>query len=96
MTMNNMNDDQWFDKFKPVANPNNDSGYLVDDVCYLFSPYNNEDMKKVQDADPECVWTMLDAEDDTVIGAGFTRINAIGYFITELPIEDWGAEIDMD
>lgn len=60
-----MNDDQWFETFEPIANPNGNGGYIVDDVCYIFETCNPEDMEKIKAADPACVWTMMDAEDDS-------------------------------
>lgn len=93
-----MDFDTWFEKFKPVVNENGDSGMIVDDKSYMFETYG-ADMERVQQAKPECVWTMMDDDEgkDTLIGDGFHRVNRIGHFITEVPAEpNCFYEISMD
>jgi len=84
-----MTDDEWFAKYKPIANPTGDSGLHIDDVCYMFETYD-PDITKVLEArevNPACVWTLLDCDDCEVIGDGYHYVNRIGYFITEVPAE---------
>lgn len=84
-----MNDDEWFEKFKPIANPTGDSGLHVDDVCYMFETYDPDITKVIEAhaANPACVWTLLDCDSCEVIGDGYHYVNRIGYFITEVPAE---------
>lgn len=91
--------EEWFEKFKPVANPIGDGFVQVDDVCYVFGLHGS-DLSKVQAADPNCVWTLIESDDvdcdeddeedyDTVllISDGYHRVNRMGHFITEVPAD---------
>ena len=81
-----MDDDEWFEKFKPKVNPTGDSGMSIDDVHYMFETYD-PDHQKVLDTDPACVWTLMECDHCEVIGEGYHWVNRIGYFITEVPAE---------
>lgn len=94
-----MNDDQWFDKYKPVPNPTGDSGFCIGDDSFLFETYGN-DLEKILDQvaiDADTVWTYMDCDesDDMMIVPGYCRVNALGYFMTEIPCDtaDQGNEI---
>ncbi|EGQ7973517.1 hypothetical protein I7Z51_002439 [Vibrio parahaemolyticus] len=90
--------EEWFGKYKPVANPTGDSFVQVDDVCYAFG-LHGADLVKIQAADPNCVWSLIESDDvdyddddedrDTVliISDGFHRVNVMGYLITEVPAD---------
>lgn len=84
--------DTWFDRFNPIENETGDSGIFVDDKCYMFETYG-DDLEKVKAANPECIWTVVEVEDDEddeesggyVIVDGFHHVNRQGYIITEKP-----------
>jgi hypothetical protein len=87
-----MTDDQWFDQYKPVANPTGESGFCVGEDSFLFETYGN-DLEKIQNQDeinPNTVWSYQESESDDkmLIVSGFHPINTLGYLITEIPFND--------
>lgn len=87
---NEMSFDDWVETYRPVENPDGDSGFFIDDICLMFETFG-EELKRVQKAvevAPDTVWTAVDGYDGKVyIGNGYHYVNRIGYFITELPFE---------
>jgi hypothetical protein len=81
-----MNVDDWMAKFKPVKNllATDDS---FDGCLFDTSP---EELKLVREANPKCVWTLLDWEDGRVITNGCQYVNRMGYFISEVPFDSEG------
>lgn len=82
--------DDWFEKYKPIANPTGESGLTVDDICYMYETYEPElaVVKEWAARSPERVWTLVDdGEGNEYIVDGFHYVNRIGYFITEVPAE---------
>lgn len=91
-----MNDEQWAEKFKPIKNPH------VADSSYngtMFETYGPE-LDTVKAADPACVWTLVCGDDDgddedengdgpkDYILKGYHHVNRMGYFITAVPADD--------
>lgn len=79
--------DDWFDTYRPIANPTGDSGFEVDGVSYMFETYG-DDLKKVEAAcqsTPKRVWTLVDGDDgELYVSSGFHYVNRLGYFLTEV------------
>lgn len=74
--------DVWRDTFRPLANPHRDhpdapfGGYLFDTT--------EPEIKTLAEADADSVWTLIAGADDSlVIGSGFRKADALGYFITD-------------
>lgn len=80
-------DSEFHDEFRPVSeNMVHDSE--SSDGPKLFETYGAE-LETVKKADPNKVWTLLDADEgDPIIGAGFSFVNRIGYYITEKPFQN--------
>jgi hypothetical protein len=73
---------EWADKFKPKSNHFNN--YEND---YLYETYG-EEVDFVRNYDPKYVWTYVDGDMCSLIVAGYSYVNRIGYYITEIPWED--------
>jgi len=74
--------DEWVEKYKPIENK------IVEHAPfdgYMFETYDDE-LKAVQDAPVNNVWTLVDGEEEDIwLAAGKWRINRIGYMICEKP-----------
>ena len=93
------NDYVWFETFKPVPNPHCDSGYLIDDVQYMFEIFGQDEaaVMAVVDDTPNKVWTLIEDDDGNQrIVAGFHYMNRMGYFITEEPYATGEEEFIVD
>ena len=74
--------DEWFDTYKPIPN-NIDKNSAFDG--HMFETYGDE-VEFVKKAHPDYIWTYGDGDDGgTYIWNGWSFVNRIGYFITELP-----------
>ena len=74
--------DVWRETFRPLANPHRDhldapfGGYLFDTT--------EPEIKTLTEADADSIWTLIAGADDSlVIGSGFRKADALGYFITD-------------
>ena len=84
---------QWCEEYRPIAN----------DLCQgapydglMFETYGAE-VEHVRRQDRECIWTLVQAEDELVILSGWHFVNRLGYFITERPWDGLDvAEIALD
>jgi len=76
--------DAWADKFKPIKNKLRKNDEL------MYETYG-EEVDYVRAIDPKYVWTYVDGDMCSLIVAGYSYVNRIGYYITEIPWED-----DMD
>ena len=84
MGLVNMTYDDWFDLYRPIKNGfDNSAGY---DGC-LFETYGDE-LAVVQDANPNCVWTLVETDGVLYVAEGFHIVNRLGYFITTKPREN--------
>jgi hypothetical protein len=82
-THHELNEDDFFARFKPVLNhidPN--CGF---DGC-MFETFG-EELAHVQAQDRNCVWTILDCDGQLLIESGFHFVNRIGYLIATVPTE---------
>jgi len=96
--MNNTNQnttitfDDWFDKYKPIINLDNDgSGYAENDVFYMFETYGNDYLKVrhvVMSSEKEHVWTLDEINSKLILINGFHESpSTFGYFITYVPAD---------
>jgi hypothetical protein len=77
-----MDFEEWFDTYKPIPN-NIDNNSSIDG--HMFETYGAE-VEFVKKADPKHIWTYGDGDDGgTYVWNGWSFVNRIGYFITELP-----------
>jgi hypothetical protein len=77
--------EQWVEQYRPIANPDGDSGFIVNDQSIFFETHG-EDLKTVQAAlekDPAKVWTVLDVDGELYVGEGYQFVNRFGYFLTD-------------
>lgn len=83
--MNNfieMDFDEWCDTYKPIPN-NYDENASFDGA--MFETYGAE-VEFVKKANPAYIWTYGDGDDGgSYIWNGWSFVNRIGYFITEVP-----------
>lgn len=87
-----MTEDEWFAAYKPIIN-HIDTNASFDG--YMFETYGDEEQYIKTYPNPNCVWTYGDGDDGgTYIWAGWSFVNRIGYFITEVPFQD-GEEIQI-
>jgi hypothetical protein len=74
--------DEWFDKYKPIANPDSP---VEGDI--IFETYG-EDLEFLKKQNPLCIWTDLDGDEANFIGNGGHFVNRICYYVTEVPFEE--------
>lgn len=81
-----MDIDTWWDTYKPKTNPIDPmSSY---DGC-LFETYGSE-LEFIRTINPNHIWTLGDGDDgDMYICNGYSVVNRIGYFITEIPCQPY-------
>jgi hypothetical protein len=77
-----MDFDEWVDAYKPIPN-NIDTNASFDGL--MFETYGDE-VEFVKKVDPNYIWTYGDGDDGgTYVWNGWSFVNRIGYFITEVP-----------
>jgi hypothetical protein len=77
-----MSEDEWFETYKPIPN-NIDKNASFDG--HMFETYGAE-VEFVKKSHPNHIWTYGDGDDGGLyIWNGWSLVNRIGYFITELP-----------
>lgn len=79
----------WYEKYKPVENPNGGSGPAWDDKIQMFEV----DDKRILTADPKMVWTLVECDGHLIISPGFHFVNRMGFYITEVPWEHEDIEV---
>lgn len=71
----------FWDKFKPVLN------HIAKNRSWdghMFETFGEElEWVKAQPADR--IWTWLDCDGGSVVNSGYSFVNRIGYFVTEMP-----------
>ena len=77
--------EEWEATYKPIPN-NIDTNASFDGL--MFETYGDE-VEFVKKAHPNHIWTYGDGDDGgSYIWAGWSFVNRIGYFITELPFPE--------
>ncbi len=85
---------EWFTQFKPIIN-------LIDDNASfdgtMFETYG-EQVELVRSTSPSRIWTLKETEDGGTeyISAGWSFVNRLGYFITEVSWMDCKIEVVFD
>jgi hypothetical protein len=80
-----LTDTEWTNTYKPIQNHLD-----ADASCNgeMFETYGAE-LDFVRQQDPNKIWTYEDDDyGNSYISSGYSIINRIGYFITEVPHED--------
>lgn len=95
--MNKITLDKFFTDYKPQINHiirvKTNSDIKDDDISSwsgcMYETYG-EELDYIQSFfnKPRHIWTIIEAEDELVIQAGYWLINRMGYIITERPWED--------
>ncbi len=74
--------DDWRDAYRPVRNTTRKDAPFDGLMFETFGP----ELDAVRAADPACVWTIVDGEDDSLwLLSGCHFVNRLGYFVTERP-----------
>ena len=81
-----MTEEEWFNTYKPIPNHIDKNASFNDgEQGYMFETYGAE-YEFVQKAHEDHIWTYGDGDDNgTYIWNGWSFVNRIGYFITEVP-----------
>lgn len=81
-----MTEEEWFATYKPIPNHiDKDASFNDGEQGYMFETYGKE-LQFVMAADSDYIWTYGDGDDGgTYIWNGWSFVNRIGYFITEVP-----------
>ena len=81
-----MNLQEWDAKYKPITNSFDDNASLGG---VMFETYGDE-LQFVILQNNNHIWTYQDGDDgEPIITSGYHLFNRIGYFITEVPWEDY-------
>lgn len=72
--------DEWVKKYKPIPHPDSQNGYL-------FYETFGDDYEMVKNANPNNVWTLVQADEDLIIINHFAWVNRVNYLITEVPYD---------
>ena len=81
-----MTEEEWFKTYKPIPNHIDSNASFNDgEQGYMFETYGAE-YEFVKKAHEDYLWTYGDGDDGgTYIWNGWSYVNRIGYFITEVP-----------
>lgn len=82
-----MNYDEWVDTLKPIKN------HIDENASFggtMFETFGDEvvHVREVLDIDEGRVWTLLNCDGSLYVSAGYSFVNRVGYFITEVPTTD--------
>ena len=90
-----LTEEEWFNTFKPLPNLiDPDASFSDGEVGYMFETYGKE-LEFVKAASDRHIWTYGDGDDGgTYIWSGWSFVNRIGYFITEVPFSD-GVDVQV-
>lgn len=91
-----MTEDDWFEKYKPLANPINAGGavWSIDGKSYTFETFGKEfDFVKEQPLDR--VWTVLECDDKWILASGYHYVNRLAYMVATVPLDKADASIEV-
>lgn len=98
MKLTKLTFDDWIETYKPEVNR------IVPDASFddgnggiMFETYGAEHDYVCSVNLDRRVWTYVDGEDGTYVVNGYSFVNRIGYFVTEIPYpndEDFEIEVD--
>jgi len=85
--------EQFVEKYQPVKNHLDENASMDG---FMYETYG-EELKHVQDADPNKIFTVLDCDGCTYIGSGFHFVNRMGYLLVSKAVpENTYVEIQDD
>lgn len=85
-------EDEWLATYKPIINHFDNNASFEGT---MFETYGDEEQYIKTYPNPNCIWTYGDGDDGgTYIWNGWSFVNRIGYYITEVPWVD-GEEIQI-
>jgi hypothetical protein len=84
-----MSFDEWLTTYKPILNHlDENASFQSDDGGIMFETYGDE-VAFVKSQPPANIWTYGDGDDGGgYIWSGWSFVNRLGYFITEVPCPD--------
>lgn len=84
-----MSFDEWLTTYKPILNHlDENASFQSDDGGIMFETYGDE-VEFVKSQPPANIWTYGDGDDGGgYIWSGWSFVNRLGYFITEVPCPD--------
>ena len=92
-----MNIEQWHSMYKPISNQSGESfGVCPGDDVQIVHQINGVDMQSVLNADPACVWTLVEVDGEAFIVDGQCFVNREGYLIASVPYTGEFIEIPID
>jgi hypothetical protein len=91
--------EEWETMFRPITNTISDepSWQNQDGAGIMFSISGQEHELVCRHNLARRVWTWIDGTDGTYIVSGYSFVNRIGYFITEVPYgsgDDWEIKVE--
>lgn len=86
--------DEWVERYRPIANAIDENGSFDGRMFETFGP-ELEFVQAAHAANPDTVWTLCEEDGDMFLSAGWRRVDRIGYFVTEMPAEQF-MTIDMN
>jgi len=82
-----MNIEEWELKYKPMQNDIDFGNASFNGI--MFETYGKE-LEHVRQFENKYIWTYQDGDDGgPIITSGFRLMNRIGYFLTEVPWEEY-------
>ena len=87
-----ISEDVFYEKYTPIQN------HLDENAAFdgnLFETYGAE-IQFVLNYDRKKVWTILEAENNIYIAAGYHLVNRLGYFITDIEWTDETEEYQFE
>lgn len=92
-----INEDDWYDKYRPIRNHINDNASFSwgDDNGCLFETYGPE-LEFVKAQNPKTIWTLIETEGVELIISGYHLVNRLGYFITEVEVPNEFVEVYLE
>jgi hypothetical protein len=88
-----MNIEEWELKYKPMQNDINFGNASFNGT--MFETYGDE-LMFVELMEDKYIWTLQDSDEGKlIITSGYLRINRLGYFVTEVPWEEY-EEVELE
>ena len=89
--METINFDTWFEKYKPIKNTITENSSYNETMFETFG----DDLDFIKSQHQNRVWTLLDCDnEESWIIPGYSWVNRIGYFITEIPWESEDIQVN--
>lgn len=98
MKLTKLTFDEWIEAYKPAVNHLDENASFDDgNGGIMFETYGEEHDYVCSMNLKRRVWTYVDGDDGTYVVNGYSFVNRIGYFITEIPYsDDDNFEIEVD